>query len=41
MSDINYKPIFDYIDETEKRIKEEMATKADIEKVLSAVASIG
>ncbi len=40
MNDINFQPIFEYIDEAEKRIKAEMASKADIEKVLSAVTAI-
>ncbi len=44
MSETNFQPIFDYIDESEKRIKSEikseMATKADIERVLKAVGAI-
>ena len=41
MSEINFKPIFDYIDqkseETVQELKAEMATKADIDKVLTAI----
>lgn len=45
MSEINYQPIFDYIDEAKKELREEMndkmATKADIERVLAAIAAFG
>ena len=37
MSEINFKPIFDYIYEKHNEIKSEMATKADIGEVLSAI----
>ncbi len=41
MSEINFKPIFDYIDDKIDGLKEEMATKKDIERVLDAVAAFG
>jgi len=41
MSEINYQPIFDYIDEHVdgqiKQLRTEIATKADIERILQAI----
>jgi hypothetical protein len=41
MSDINFQPMFDYIDEHVdgqiKQLRTEMATKADIERILQAI----
>lgn len=37
MSEINFKPVFDYIDERVKEVRHDMATKADIERVLNAI----
>lgn len=40
MVEINYKPIFDYIDQTEKRLKEELASKADLKHLQDTVDGI-
>ena len=40
MENNNFKPIFDYIDEQTTLLRTELASKADIQKVLNAVSSI-
>ena len=37
MSDTNFQPIFDYVDEKIDGLRAEMATKADIQTVLNAI----
>ena len=39
MSETNFQPIFDYIDDKITGLEEKMATKLDIQKVLDAVGS--
>ena len=40
MVEINYKPIFDYIDQTKKELKEELASKADLKRLQDTVDGI-
>ena len=40
MENINFQPVFDYIDQTEKRLKEELASKADLKHLQDTVDEI-
>ena len=40
MPDSNFQPIFDYIDQTKEALKAQMASKSDIERVITAIDAI-